>query len=242
MPIDKYLEKLEGSRVSKKILNPLPIFSIENTRRYIILEGKLHETYSYPDLLVSMGKSHHGKNWYETHQALYEEDSFMLNLRQYVDFLKLLKNGKAFDENGNLIEPKILELILDDIFEKRDPLRGEWIDALFNINNNLLYIKYDNRIINGDLIPGQIRTSSNHLLKGAGIGINLDDWLNTATIHGLPPRKIKNGELDYYACLEENNCVAWFYADSVGAFLSCNRDPSSSDPVLGVRHARIRSK
>src|SRR3990167_8644695 len=118
MPIDKYLEKLEGSRVSKKILNPLPIFSIENTRRYIILEGKLHETYSYPDLLVSMGKSH---------QALYEEDSFMLNLRQYVDFLKLLKNGKAFDENGNLIEPKILELILDDIFEKRDPLRGEWI-------------------------------------------------------------------------------------------------------------------
>src|SRR3989344_5841175 len=216
MPIDKYLEKLEGSRVSKKILNPLPIFSIENTRRYIILEGKLHETYSYPDLLVSMGKSHHGKNWYETHQALYE--------------------------NGNLIEPKILELILDDIFEKRDPLRGEWIDALFNINNNLLYIKYDNRIINGDLIPGQIRTSSNHLLKGAGIGINLDDWLNTATIHGLPPRKIKNGELYYYAPLEDNNCVAWFYADSVGAFLSCNRDPSSSDPVLGVRHARIRSK
>ena len=32
--------------------------------------------------------------------------------------------------------------------------------------------------------------------------------------------------------------VAWFYAFSVGAYLSCGRDPRSSNSALGVRSAK----
>lgn len=41
---------------------------------------------------------------------------------------------------------------------------------------------------------------------------------------------------------EENGSVAWFYADSYGAYLSCGGDPLDSDSALGVFVVRKKIK
>ena len=80
---------------------PLPAQGVSDPERDIILPGKTHGTYSYPDLLVGMERAHLGTNWGEAHAALHQEGAFMLTVRQYVDFLGLLKSGNVY--NGCLL-------------------------------------------------------------------------------------------------------------------------------------------
>ena len=53
----------------------------------------------------------------------------------------------------------------------------------------------------------------------------------------LYSKKQSNGKLYYWCPDKDNNSVAWFVADSDRAFLSCGRDPSSTNSSLGVRLA-----
>jgi len=55
----------------------------------IILPGKEYSNYTYPDLLVSMEKSHLGETWNNCYEALQQEGQFMLTIRQFVDFIAI---------------------------------------------------------------------------------------------------------------------------------------------------------
>ena len=79
--------------------SPAPII-IPNPAEYVLLESKTHGTYTYPDLYVSMGKKHHNANWFDAHGLLAKEQASMLTIRQFVDFITLLKTGNAFDSAG----------------------------------------------------------------------------------------------------------------------------------------------
>ena len=70
-------------------------------------------------------------------------------------------------------------------------------------------------------------------------GIDLHDWLNRANTQGLPPGDVKHGKLYYWCPIPKR--VAWFYADSGGAFINCNVDPRGSHASLGVRAAKIKA-
>ena len=70
-------EPIEGSieRVFKNKEKPLlktpsikthnPARNINDPENYLILEERKHGTYEYPDLLVSMERTHKNKNWSE---------------------------------------------------------------------------------------------------------------------------------------------------------------------------------
>jgi len=66
--------------------------------------------------------------------------------------------------------------------------------------------------------------------------------LASANKQGLPTRKSKNQEIYYKCPMSDNNSVARFDAGSDGAGLSCSRDATLSDSVLGVRRAKILAK
>ncbi len=70
-----------------------------------------------------MKTTHQGKNWKDSHSALNQEGAFMPTIRQFVDFLNLLRSGKAYDGRGKLVDKSKLDGILDEIYTVRDPWR-----------------------------------------------------------------------------------------------------------------------
>ena len=230
-------------------LSPGPATNVDNPSKYIILEGRTHGKYSYPDLLVAMDKSHHGRNWKDSHLALAQEGNFMLGIRQFVDFLNHLRTGRAFDGNGHLIDAGRIEAILNDIYKVGGQWRSEWLDADFKVLDKTLVVfggkiamNYEHRLVNGNLIP--IRANEvldGYLDKNKQPGLDIKDWLTRATYQGLPPIDIANGSLYYWSPGKDNNAVARFYAYSDWTYLDCDWDPSYRNSQLGVRAAREKN-
>ncbi len=210
-------------------------------KNFLILEGKTHGSYSYPDLYVAKSLSHHSKNWYQCHEALQDEGNSMLTLRQFVDFLNLLKSGKAFDGKGKQVSSSELEAILKEITEQRDPWRAEWLDADFKVIKNKLHLNYEHRHVQGKLQPQRSEPLQGCLMEDKTPGIDLEDYLKRATLQGLPPAEVKSGSLYYWKPMSDNNSVAWFGADAGWSNLLCRGDPQDSSSALGVRRRRAKN-
>ena len=209
--------------------------NIGDAQNYITLEAKTHGTYSYPDLLISKGKSYLGKDWNDCSAELKKENAYMLTIRQFADFLALLKSGKAFDGKGKRIDSKDLKGILDEISKVGGSWRSEWLDAKFAVNGNSKKISYSKIMSDGSL-KKVTEDLGDCLMSDETPGIDFDSWIKSADYHGLPKSGIAKGQLYYW--FPRNNAVARFYADSGRANLSCYRDPTNSDAALGVRVAR----
>ena len=208
-------------------------------QNYLILEHRTHGSYSYPDLLVAKTLSHHNKDWHQSHTALHQEGFQMLTLRQFVDFLNLLKSGKAFDGRGQKISSSELEEILKEITEQRDPWKAEWLDADFKVINEVLHINYAHQAINKALQPQRSEPLQDYLMEDKQI--DSEDYLKRATFQGLPPADVKSGSLNYLTPLRDNNSVAGFRAGAGGVCLSCQWLPQFSITSLGVRRAGAKN-
>ena len=235
MPIDDALAQLGPSIKYPKIeltsTNGSYIFLPESDYNQNSLGYRYH-----PDLLVSKERKYLGKNWHQAHEELAKENSFMLTIRQFVDFLNLLKSGNVYDENRNKISDKETELILEDILAQRNPYRAEWLDAEFNTANSKIHINY-HHLINRNL-KREKEPLEDCLMQNKVPGIDLDYWLANATnSQGLPSKNNPNGKLNYYFPREGR--VARFRANSVRVILDCIDGPLYSDVGLGVRPVKI---
>lgn len=221
---------------------PRPTTSINDPQNYIVLPARTHGTYSYAGTLVAMDKTHHNKNWSDSHTLLADEGSYMPTIRQFVDFITLLKSGNAFDGRGNIVPKPKLDDILDDILTVKSPWRSEWLDAQFESHGGVIGIgskmcmNYEHRVVNGVLTPQHPRKElNNYLTSNKTPGIDLDTWLANANEYGLPAN-ISSGDLYYWA--PTNGRVAGFVAYSGWAGLGCDGDPADCDGGLGVRACR----
>ena len=220
---------------------PTPITNIDNPQDYILLSGRTHGTYSYPDLAIAIEKTHFGKDWHQTHRALNEENARMLTLRQATDFLKLLSSGEqVLDATGNPINQDRVIQIYKDITEVRSPWRSEWYDAYFKNEGNHLKIFYDHEIQGNKLIANRIENLESHLTEDKTPGIKLTNWLQNATNQGIPNPNTKSGDLYYWR--PKSGSVARFGANSGWAILDCCRSPTGGGDSLGVRAVRRASE
>lgn len=226
--------------------NPPTPSAIPNREQYIILPTKTHGKYSYPDMLVAMDLTHLGKTWYDTHKLLAAEGNKMLTIRQFVDFVNLIKTGRAFNGAGKPVDKRRLDTIIDNIMTVRDPVRAEWFDAKFESRGgfagvgNKMYIHYNHSIdASGNIKPGKTEQLEPYLESDKKLGINVEQWLRDSNIYGIPKPTIAAGDLWYW--YPRNDSVAWFGANSDGAYLSCYRNPTDSDAGLGVRAAREKN-
>ena len=236
---------------------------ITDPKKYLILPSKTYGNYSYPDLLVStsrlgydngvekaakklnltlqntaneqdntpyIGKIQH-KQALDLNLAL---DGLTLNIRQFADFLNLLKSGKAFYADGSKADKTLLDNMLDEITTVRASWRAEWFDNSFG-KNTTTYHKFNT---NGKLVEVTEDLDPDTLMEDRTPGIDLNSWLRNPTAQGLPRKTVPNGDSYYWP--PKDGYVARFFANSDRAILNCYRSPQGSGPVLGVRHAKIR--
>jgi len=83
------------------------------------------------NLYVAKQKTHLGLNWNDTHKALADEDSRMLLIPEFLEFLKYSKT--SFPD------------IYKEIAEVRTPWRSEWLDAYFKKEKDGLHILTGNK-------------------------------------------------------------------------------------------------
>ena len=198
--------------------------------KFIILDGRVN---SYPDIYLAKKRTNFGSDWYNTHESIPKIDTtlYMESPIMLIDLISDLKSGKRlYDGNGDKISSRESEQILDEILGIRNPLRGEWLNASFElVKGHRLYIKSNHRFIDGKLIPGLNEPLEDCLMEDCYVD------LLSANRQGLPTRKADN--LVYYRH-PRNGCVARFDAGSGGVDLNCDRDPQFSYPALGVRAAK----
>src|SRR3989338_2573609 len=215
---------------------------IASPESYVILPGKVHGGYSYPELLVPFDRSHQGQNWEQTQQSVRNEDGIILTIRQYADFLAHIKSGnQVYDGKRRRVNKLRLDVLIDDILTVKDPYRAEWLDAKFkkrsmsivSSKNTITYHK----IKSDGTIEEVTEDLQGCLMKDKTQGIDLGSWLQNATIQGLPAKKVPSGSLYYWSPRE--NTVAGFGADSVWVDLYCGWNPQFSVAGLGVRVAKI---
>ena len=261
-------KKLDGSlekilQKPKSIASPIPAVQTVitpagnngiNRAEYIILSGRKHDSYEYGDTLVAIERTHHDNDWHGARDELKKEGAYMLTIRQFADFLTLLRSGHAFDGNGNTMSPSRLNDIYNDITEVRNPWRSEWLDAKFTEQQTVPRSK-----VVGVPVPFTGKTGMHiayHTVDARGVlkevnepldayldknktpGIDLDNWLQGATKHGIPSPNITGGKLYYWQPTDGR--VARFVAGSDRAGLNCGRDPADRNPNLGVRAARLK--
>ena len=160
-----------------------------------------------------------------------------LNLRRYVDFLKELREGflgrKILrDAAGNDIHPRRLSEVYGEITEVRNPWRSEWLNDRYSTNKKKMRVAYE--FVNAQGMLEEVTEALDpYLTQNKTPGIDLNDWLDRATVQGLPPEDVASGSLYYWPPVKDR--VVRFDADADGAFLICDRDPQSSGAAIGVR-------
>ena len=233
---EKYAKELLDGTSAPEPTAITPATNIDCPDNYIILPAKKHRDYEYPDMLVNMGKTHFGKDASDTRTLVYGSGYVELTIRQFVDFLNLLRSGQAFDGTGGRIQPSKLLEIFNDITEVKNPWRAEHLDARFSKSGEQMNMLY--HVIENGQAKEVMQPIDGYLTSNKNPGISLDDWLATATEHGLPRKQTSNGNLWYWA--PTDGTVARFDANSGRAFLDCVRYPADSNPRLGVRLARAK--
>ena len=179
------------------------------------------------NLYVAKERTHLGKNWFDCHKLLQQDNQRMLIIPEFIELLKYTKENHKD--------------IYDEITGVKNPRRAEWIDADFKVKNKKLYINYNHVLdLNGNLIPKNSEIlDENTLMEDKSPGISLEDYLNSDyTKQGFPNKKVSSEYLYYWYPRSNNNSVVRFDAGSVGAFLYCDGDPSLASPDLGVRAVR----
>jgi len=161
--------------------------------------------------------------WHQTHQELHQQNLTMPTIPQFIEFLTYLRDNPS-QENTQ---------IYNDITEKRNPWRAEWLDARFEDVSGKLHANYNHRTQqDGKLQPLNTEQLEDCLMQ--------DCWADifNPNNQGLPTsksgNKYKQGENAYFWHPRADR-VARFGAGSGGASLNCDRGPQGAGTSLGVR-------
>ncbi|MBS3152829.1 hypothetical protein J4230_05465, partial [Candidatus Woesearchaeota archaeon] len=121
--------KLALQAAEEQVLIP-EASTVEDPKNWIILpaNNKVGNS-SYPNILVSTERSHSNNKWGECQTLLHSEQEFMLTIRQFVDFINLLRSGNVKYADGSKIAKRKIKKILNEIIKVREPSRAEWLDA-----------------------------------------------------------------------------------------------------------------
>ncbi len=244
---------------------PAPYITRDNPAAYIILPGKSHGSYEYPDIEVGMHRLGYAPFMTEIAKALdiglkntaNEKDgtpyiadinnwdalklnlslgNFTLNPRQFIDFKELLEEGIKGKRVYDGNGKRIEPGVLRAVHEE-----------MFAAREPFRGEHLDAHFVENN---GVLYFESNHILKGNNLvptisevlerKVETQGWIdaNSFNHQGLPTKKARKDELCYWS--PENETVVRFVAGSGRVGLHYGWYPDSRDAGLGVRPAHTK--
>lgn len=200
-----------------------------NPKDYILVRDKESMLYLAKHRILQKN------NWEKQIRELAERKGDMAETSEFLDLRDLLDSRKkVYDGRGSLVSTSEKTSLLDEMVAQRDPWRAEYFGNRFFQYNGRWYMESGFRVINNEIKATKIKEIRLKLMKNGLTSFKYFDEDGLAT-------KLKGKEVYFYPHYfypQSNNSVAWFNADSVGAYLGCCRNPSGSNEGLGVREAR----
>ncbi|MDP1695979.1 MAG: hypothetical protein Q8L29_03635 [archaeon] len=210
---EKFMGKLVKGSIERSLANASTPEPEKPENKKIIVPQPVEGFIYVPSISLYVGreKLFHGSNLNKAHEKLQAQDSRMLTPYQFMEFIKYLQNNSIPDKDK----------ILDEILTVREPYRSEWLDAKFSEQGKDMFIEHFGQK------PAKLEKC-----------VAREGWvdMNSYNSQGMPTKTIKKHELYFYPPTADT--VAGFSADSNGASLDCDRDPTNSYTSLGVRPAR----
>ena len=236
--------------------------NVRTPESYIILPGKMHGSYSYPDLLVAMhrlsyeaelaaktlgsslqntateqdGSQYIGNiNWEQALRLNLLLGNFTLTPRQFVDFKELLEEGVKGKKVYDGKGAVIDSKVLEEVHDEIFAVRSPYRAEWLDA-----YFKaVDDRLqmnYNHRMVNGVLKPQNSEQLKKC---LMQDSYVSLASANrqGLPTRKSKS---QMYYLYPRDKAVAGFIADSDWVGLYCNGSPKSLSWSVGVRAARLK--
>jgi len=231
---------INGGRNAEIILRDYVVHQDRELTGYVLLEGKVSGSYSYPDVFIAMQRTHFGKRWHQTMRDLHQEKCYMPTINQFVDFLNLLRSEKpVYDHTGRKIGQEKRKALLEDILpSQRDTFAAEWLDAYFTEESGKISIKYHE--IQADYTLKERSETSEGFLPTSK-AVDLRHWLLFGSEHGLPIADIPEGSMNYAA--PKHQSVAFFGGSQRSLLFHCDQDPDLDiNPTFGVRAVKLKEQ
>lgn len=193
---------------------------------YLLLPGRTHGKYEYPDTLVSLERDiYTDVNWHKFQEKLHKKHTFALSLRQGLDFLLLLtSNEKIYDGKGNKIPDLRKASLLYELRTQNGTMQSEeQLDAYFDICGGALTLQTEHRFNR----RGELESFYS---EEVGTALRKDCRIELASCNraGLP---LKEGnDLGYVHPPGSPSSIAKFIVDrKEGLALHCTVDPHFHD-------------
>jgi hypothetical protein len=168
---------------------------------------------------------------------------FTMNFAIFNNFIKLLKDGadkkiKIYDGKGNVIDSRIADNILGGIIMIREPWRAEWLDNYFSIDpDSSNYMLNYHKLENGKIKRISEVIDKGTLFESQDRKIDLEGYIYTSTLQGLPKQDIGDGNVIYSPPKEDN--VAMIRVGPENLSIRCNISPFMEISGVSVRHVRL---
>ncbi len=213
-PKKAYKEFLKNPNSSKQ---PKPLTTNQDSK----LEGFIYVPSI--NLHIAKERSHCNLNWEEAYKQILQEGYKMPTIIEFAKLLNFLRDNPSVENTE----------FYNEITEVKSPWRANHLDARFEKTSSGLYICY-NHVLDSqnNLKANNTEQLTDYLTENKLPGISLDNWIDNPTKHGLPKSNIQEGQLWYWAPVDER--VAGLGACSGGADLYCGGDPDCADAGLGV--------
>ena len=216
--------KLKGKK-PEPIIIPEPIVLPTNldNERFIIIPGT--------DYTIDIEQSNNNLNYQDTHLALAQSNLEMpepnIFMKHFLNVIDCYKNNRPLiTASGNQLSREKIE----NLYNKLTSNCWTWLNAQFQEQNNQMYM------INHEVKDKKLTERSRQLLEDH---INEDCYVDLVfNNQGLPIKKSTNQNFikgnNIYFLKPVNSREARFDASSDDGGFSCDRNPSNSNPALGV--------
>jgi hypothetical protein len=179
---------------------------------YLHMPARYHQDFSYNDCIVSARRTDGRCNWYSAQKSLFTSNQNMLTLRMFVDFLSILRSGKVYGSDGySRVSHRVVDAIVQDVLGSPG---AEWLDTyFFCAAKQKVSFAHENFTIHHESTLGSYRKQS------VG-GISFANWVEHATIEGLPSHDCSDGGVRYFPPSPRSVCS--FEHDGSSVRLNCS--------------------
>jgi len=192
------------------------------------------------NFVVAIAETNKNLNYEQAHKTTIKQGLMIPTSTQFMTFHNYIigaekNNLIIFDASGNPINNKSRK----ELYNQLTSDCWTWLNEKFNISSNKNSIEYITGLNSKDELIIQTEDLENCLMENCYIDFSKLTKQGLANINAIHSKQEFSKSENIYFGHPRNGRVGGFVADSVSAYLICDRSPSNEYGNLGVRAVKL---